>query len=72
MLNSKPSKIEGKIRLFALIEPLNLRMSLCFPGDGLVADIHNFIDDVMRRYTIKYRVGRVEWNGAWILPQYVS
>ncbi len=65
------SKNVEKIRLFALIEPLNIRMSLCFPAESLVADIHNFIDDVMRRYTIKYRVGRVEWNGAWIPPQYV-
>ncbi len=25
-----------KIRLFALLEPLNIRISLCFPGDSLV------------------------------------
>lgn len=25
----------------------------------------------MRKYSIKYKVGRVEQNGAWILPQYV-
>lgn len=29
-------KSKDKIRLFALIEPINLRMSLCFPGDSLV------------------------------------
>ena len=30
------SKNQEKIRLFALIEPLNLKMSLCFPADTLV------------------------------------
>ncbi len=30
------NKTKERIRLFALIEPLNLRMSLCFTGDSLV------------------------------------
>ena len=34
-MSSKPNE---KIRLFALIEPLNLKMSLCFPADSLVGN----------------------------------
>jgi len=65
-----PTKVNDKIRLFALCEPINLRMSLCFTQDALVSDIHHFVNETMKKYTIKYRVGRVDWNGSWILPQY--
>jgi hypothetical protein len=30
------NKNSEKVRLFALIEPLNLKMSLCFPAESLV------------------------------------
>ncbi len=38
-MNKRNDSLKDKIRLFALLEPLNIRMSLCFPSDGLVGKI---------------------------------
>lgn len=67
------------IRLYALIEPFNLKMTMVFGPTAKVckncinsADIHNFIEQFLKNYDVKYQTGRVESNGSWILPQFVS
>jgi len=37
-----------------------------------LAEIHNFIDETMKKFRVSYRTGRVDLDGYWVLPQYVN
>jgi hypothetical protein len=63
-----------KIHIYAQLMPYNLKMALAFFPEETINDVQFFIEETMKKYRSKYRIGRIEKksNSAWLLPQYVS
>ena len=61
-----------KYNLFAKIMPYGLKLSLVFSTDSRIRYIQEFIEDTMRNYRTKYRVGRIEQEktSSILLPDY--
>ena len=61
-----------KYVLYALIKPYDLKMSLVFSIESRIRYIQEFIEDTMRNYRAKYRVGRIEHKktASILLPDY--
>ena len=61
-----------KIHLYANLLPYSLRLALSFYPNETIGDIHFFIEETMRRFRVKYKIGRIERkiNNVWLLPQY--
>ena len=61
-----------KYNLFAKIKPYDLKLSLVFSTDSRVRYMQEFIEDTMRNYRTKYRVGRIEQEktSSILLPDY--
>ena len=62
----------SKIHLYANLLPYSLRLALSFYPNETIGDIHFFIEETMRRFRVKYKIGRIERkiNNVWLLPQY--
>ena len=63
---------EKKYILYALIKPYDLKISLVFPKDSRIRLVQEFIEDTMRNFRTKYRVGRIEQKktSSILLPDY--
>ena len=61
-----------KFNIFAKIKPYDLKLSLVFSTDSRVRYMQEFIEDTMRNYRTKYRVGRIEHEktSSILLPDY--
>ena len=61
-----------KYVLYALVKPYDLKMSLVFSIDSRIRYIQEFIEDTMRNFRAKYRVGRIEHKktSSILLPDY--
>ena len=61
-----------KYNIFAKIKPYDLKLSLVFSTDSRVRYMQEFIEDTMRNYRTKYRVGRIEHEktSSILLPDY--
>ena len=49
-----------KYTLYAQIKPYNLKISLVFSTDTRVRYVQEFVEDTMRSFRAKYKVGRIE------------
>ena len=63
---------EKKYVLYAIIKPYDLKISLVFSKDSRVRYMQEFIEDTMRNFRTKYRVGRIEQQktSSILLPDY--
>ena len=63
-----------KIHIYAQLMPYSLKMALAFFPEDTINDVQFFIEETMKKFRSKYRIGRIEKksNSAWLLPQYVS
>ena len=63
---------EKKYVLYAVIKPYDLKISLAFSKDSRVRYMQEFIEDTMRNFRTKYRVGRIEQKktSSILLPDY--
>ena len=61
-----------KYNLFAKIKPYDLKLSLVFSTDSRVRYMQEFIEDTMRNYRTKFKVGRIEQEktSSILLPDY--
>ena len=61
-----------KYNLFAKIKPYDLKLSLVFSTDSKIRYMQEFIEDTMRNYRTRYRVGRIEQEktSSILLPDY--
>ena len=61
-----------KYVLYAQIKPYDLKISLVFSKESRVRYLQEFIEDTMRNFRTKYRVGRVEQKktSSILLPDY--
>ena len=50
----------SKIHLYANLLPYSLRLALSFYPNETIGDIHFFIEETMRRFRVKYKIGRIE------------
>ncbi len=63
---------ENKYVLYAVIKPYDLKISLVFSKDSRVRYMQEFVEDTMRNFRTKYRVGRIEQKktASILLPDY--
>ena len=63
---------DKKYVLYAQIKPYDLKISLVFSKESRVRYLQEFIEDTMRNFRTKYRVGRVEQKktSSILLPDY--
>ena len=63
---------EKKYVLYAVIKPYDLKISLAFSKDSRVRYMQEFIEDTMRNFRTKYKVGRIEQKktSSILLPDY--
>ena len=63
---------DKKYVLYAQIKPYDLKISLVFSKDSRVRYLQEFIEDTMRNFRTKYRVGRIEQKktSSILLPDY--
>ena len=63
---------EKKYILYALIKPYDLKISLVFSKDSRIRYMQEFIEDTMRNFRTKYKVGRIEQkkSSSILLPDY--
>jgi hypothetical protein len=68
------TSLNKRIHIYAHLMPYNLKIALAFYPEETINDIQFFIEETMKKYRSKYRVGRIEkkQNSSWLLPQYVS
>jgi len=61
-----------KYVLYAQIKPYNLKISLVFTSDTRIRYVQEFIEDTMRSFRAKYKVGRIEQQKTklLLLPDY--
>ena len=61
-----------KYLLYATIKPYDLKISLVFSSDSRIRYIQEFIEDTMRNFKTKYKVGRIEHKktSSILLPDY--
>ena len=61
-----------KYTLYAQIKPYNLKISLVFTTDTRVRYVQEFVEDTMRSFRAKYKVGRIEQQKtkSILLPDY--
>ena len=61
-----------KYTLYAQIKPYNLKISLVFSTDTRVRYVQEFVEDTMRSFRAKYKVGRIEQQKtkSILLPDY--
>ena len=61
-----------KYVLYAQIKPYNLKISLVFTGDTRIRYVQEFIEDTMKSFRAKYKVGRIEQTKtkSLLLPDY--
>ena len=61
-----------KYVLYAQIKPYNLKISLVFSIDTRVRYVQEFVEDTMRSFRAKYKVGRIEQQKtkSLLLPDY--
>ena len=61
-----------KYVLYAQIKPYNLKISLVFTSDTRIRYVQEFIEDTMRSFRAKYKVGRIEQikTKSLLLPDY--
>ena len=61
-----------KYVIYAQIKPYDIKLSLVFSTDSRVRYMQEFIDDTMRNYKTKYKVGRIEHkkSSSILLPDY--
>ena len=61
-----------KYVLYAQIKPYNLKISLVFTSDTRIRYVQEFIEDTMRSFRAKYKVGRIEQQETklLLLPDY--
>ena len=56
-----------KYVLYAQIKPYNLKISLVFTSDTRIRYVQEFIEDTMRSFRAKYKVGRIEQQKTKLL-----
>ena len=61
-----------KYVIYAQIKPYDIKLSLVFSTESRVRYIQEFIDDTMRSFRTKYKVGRIEQknSSSILLPDY--
>ena len=61
-----------KFLLYAQIKPYDLKLSLVFSSDCKIRYIQEYIEDTMRNFRAKYKVGRIEQKktSSILLPDY--
>ena len=61
-----------KILLYAQIKPYDFKLSLVFSSESRIRYVQEYIEDTMRNFRAKYKVGRIEQKKASsiLLPDY--
>ena len=61
-----------KYILYAYIKPYDLKLCLVFPIDSKIRFIQEYIEDTMRNFRSKYKVGRIEHKktSSILLPDF--
>ena len=61
-----------KYVFYAQIKPYNLKLSLVFSVDSRIRHMQEFIEDTMKSFRAKYKVGRIEHKktSSVLLPDY--
>ena len=61
-----------KYILYAYIKPYDLKLCLAFPTDTKIRFIQEFIEDTMRNFRARYKVGRIEHKktSSILLPDF--
>ena len=63
---------QKKYILYAYIKPYDLKLCLAFPIDTKIRYIQEYIEDTMRNFRVKYKVGRIEHKktSSILLPDF--
>ena len=63
---------QKKYILYAYIKPYDLKLCLAFPIDTKIRFIQEYIEDTMRNFRVKYKVGRIEHKktSSILLPDF--
>ena len=64
--------VNKKCLLYAQIKPYDIKLSLVFSSDCKIRYIQEYIEDTMRNFRAKYKVGRIEQKktSSILLPDY--
>lgn len=66
------NEIKNKYILYAEIKPYDLKFTLVFHKNQKICHIQEFVDDTMRNFRTRYKIGRIESkkSGSVLLPDY--